>query len=82
MRSIETAAVVLALLLVSNSMDYGIALATGARMHWELDWINTHVHLYSSPLHADAVKRNIEKRYYILDLQRRLKELDTDAQNK
>lgn len=48
-------------------------------MHWELEWIGTHVHLYSSPLHAEAVKRNIEKRYRILDLQRRIKELDPDA---
>ena len=49
-------------------------------MHWELEWISTHLHLYSSPGHAEAVKRNIEKRYLILDLQRRIKELDPDAQ--
>jgi hypothetical protein len=34
------------------------------------------MHLYTSPEHAEAVKRNIEKRYLILCLQARIKELD------
>lgn len=45
-------------------------------MQWELEWISTHLHLYTSPEHAEAVKRNIEKRYLILCLQARIKELD------
>jgi len=43
-------------------------------MQWELDWIDRNVHRYDSPMHAEAVKRNIEKRYYILELERLLKE--------
>lgn len=44
-------------------------------MEWELAWIDAHLHLYDSPLHAEAVKRNIEKRYRILELEQQLKDL-------
>lgn len=47
-------------------------------MQWELDWITAHVHLYTSTEHAEAVKRNIEKRYMILELQRRIDALELD----
>lgn len=39
-------------------------------LQWELDWIDKHLHLYEGPLHAEAVKRNIEKRYKINELNR------------
>lgn len=45
-------------------------------MKWELEWVDKNIHLYDSPLHAEAVKRNIEKRYAILALQARIKELE------
>lgn len=45
-------------------------------MEWELAWIDANRHLYDSPLHAEAVKRNIEKRYRILELEKKLKGLD------
>jgi hypothetical protein len=51
-------------------------------MQWELEWISTHLHLYTSPEHAEAVKRNIEKRYLILCLQARIKELDNAEKEK
>lgn len=34
----------------------------------ELDWIDANIEKYDSPMHAEAVKRNIEKRYVIADL--------------
>lgn len=30
------------------------------QLAWELAWIDQHVHMYDSPMHAEAVKRNIE----------------------
>lgn len=47
-------------------------------MQWELDWITAHTHLYSSVEHAEAVKRNIEKRHMILELQRRIDALELE----
>lgn len=51
-------------------------------MQWELEWISANVHRYTSPEHAEAVKRNIEKRYQILDLQRRVKSLEAELERK
>lgn len=45
-------------------------------MKWELDWIDAHSHLYDSPMHAAAVKKNIEKRYKILELEAHIKQLE------
>ncbi len=42
----------------------------------ELDWITKNVALYDSPMHAEAVKRNIEKRYQIAELQAKVKQLE------
>lgn len=47
-------------------------------MKWELEWIDDNLHLYTSPGHAEAVKRNIEKRYKILSLEARIKELEKE----
>jgi hypothetical protein len=47
-------------------------------MKWELEWIDDNIHLYTSPEHAEAVKRNIEKRYKILSLEARIKELEKE----
>lgn len=41
-------------------------------LQWELDWVGNHVHLYEGPAHAEAVKRNIEKRYEINRLNRQI----------
>lgn len=38
----------------------------------ELWWIDQNLKRYDSPLHAESVKRNIEKRYRILELEREL----------
>lgn len=51
-------------------------------MQWELEWISAHVHLYTSLEHAEAVKRNIEKRYQILDLKRHIKALEHELERK
>lgn len=37
-------------------------------LNWELRWIDDNVHMYDSPMHAEAVKRNIEKRYMVNEL--------------
>lgn len=50
-------------------------------MDWELSWVSENAHRYTSPEHAEAVKRNIEKRYRIRALQARIKELE-DAKDK
>ena len=42
-------------------------------LEWELAWIDQNVDRYDSPLHAESVKRNIEKRYQINELERKLK---------
>jgi len=53
-----------------------------AALQWELDWIDNNVHRYDSPLHAESVKRNIEKRYHIKDLQQEIRVLkDTDKKD-
>ena len=46
-----------------------------ADKEWELRWIDTNKHLYSSDLHAEAVKRNIEKRYLIRALEEQVQDL-------
>lgn len=45
-------------------------------MKWELAWVDDHQHFYDSPMHAEAVKKNIEKRYKILELEARIKQLE------
>lgn len=45
-------------------------------MQWELEWIARNLHHYSSPEHAESVKRNIEKRYKILALEAHIKMLE------
>lgn len=45
-------------------------------MNWELAWIDDHLQLYESPMHAEAVKKNIEKRYKIRELEARIKQLE------
>lgn len=47
-------------------------------MSWELQWIDDNVHLYTSPEHAESVKRNIEKRYKILALEAHIKDLEKE----
>lgn len=47
-------------------------------MNWELQWIDDNVHLYTSSEHAEAVKRNIEKRYKILALEAHIKDLEKE----
>lgn len=39
-------------------------------LEWELNWIDTNQHRYDSPMHALAVKGNIEKRYKINQLEK------------
>ena len=45
-------------------------------MKWELEWIDKNLDKYDSVQHAESVKRNIEKRYAILSLTARIKELE------
>ena len=47
-------------------------------MNWELQWVDIHRHLYTSPEHAESVKRNIEKRYKILSLEAQIKDLEKE----
>lgn len=47
-------------------------------MNWELQWIDDHIDRYTSPEHAEAVKRNIEKRYKILALEAHIKNLEKE----
>lgn len=51
-------------------------------MKWELVWIDEHLHLYDSPMHAAAVKKNIEKRYKILELEAQVKQLEAKLEGK
>lgn len=51
-------------------------------MQWELEWVSANVHRYTSPEHAVAVQRNIQKRYQILALQRRIEALEREQQRK
>lgn len=44
-------------------------------LEWELAWIDANRSRYDSPMHAEAVKRNIEKRYEIARLSRENSEL-------
>lgn len=46
-----------------------------ADKEWELRWIDTNRHLYDSLGHAEAVKRNIEKRYRLRALEEQLMDL-------
>lgn len=46
-----------------------------ADKEWELRWIDTNRHLYDSYGHAEAVKRNIEKRYLIRALSEQVEDL-------
>lgn len=39
---------------------------------WEKDWISKNTKYYDSKLHAESVKRNIEKRYEIIKLKKEL----------
>jgi len=50
-------------------------------MQWELDWVSSNVHRYTSFEHAEAVKRNIEKRYKILSLELTIKRLEEQVEN-
>lgn len=43
---------------------------------WELDWIDKNITRYDSPMHALAVKRNIEKRYLINELNNKILKLE------
>jgi len=45
-------------------------------LQWELDWIDRNVDMYSSKLHAAAVKENIIKRYRINELESRIAYLE------
>lgn len=45
-------------------------------VQWELDWIGQNVQAYDSPMHAEAVKGNIQKRAIIKDLEERVKVLE------
>ncbi|MCY1284366.1 hypothetical protein D9M68_18290 [compost metagenome] len=47
-----------------------------ASLQWELDWIDENVDKYDSLQHAESVKRNIEKRTVIKDLNARLQVLE------
>jgi hypothetical protein len=49
-------------------------------MAWELAWVDDNPQFYDSPKHAEAVKRNIEKRYKILELEARIKELEKELE--
>lgn len=51
-------------------------------MQWELEWVALNLHRYTSPEHAEAVKRNIEKRYKILTLEAHIKELEKQLESK
>lgn len=43
------------------------------QLMWELEWVENNRHLYSSHIHAMAVKSNITKRYHIIELEKKLK---------
>lgn len=43
------------------------------QLAWELEWIDQHAHQYDSPMHAEAVKRNIEKRYQLASIEKRIR---------
>ena len=45
-------------------------------LQWELDWIDRNKHLYDSDKHAEAVKGNIKKRYYIRELEAEIANLN------
>lgn len=47
-------------------------------MNWEFEWIDNNIHRYTSKEHAEAVKRNIEKRYLINQLQNKIKDLEKE----
>ena len=47
-------------------------------IEWELEWIDKHLDRYDSVMHAESVKRNIEKRYKILELQAHIKQLEKE----
>lgn len=47
-------------------------------MQQELDWIDKNLDKYDSVMHAESVKRNIEKRYRILELESHIKQLEKD----
>lgn len=48
-------------------------------MNWELEWIDKNLDKYDSKAHAESVKRNIEKRYKILELQALIKQLEKES---
>lgn len=50
-------------------------------LKWELDWIDHNVTRYDSHLHAESVKRNIEKRYLINDLNNKILKLEGELKN-
>ena len=47
-------------------------------MQWELEWIDKNLDKYDSVMHAESVKRNIEKRYKILELEAHIKQLEKE----
>lgn len=49
-----------------------------SNIEWELKWIDEHLDRYDSIGHAESVKRNIEKRYKILELEAHIKQLEKE----
>ncbi|WP_415906844.1 hypothetical protein ACMXYX_17955 (plasmid) [Neptuniibacter sp. QD72_48] len=48
-------------------------------LEWEIQWIRENVDRYDSPLHAEAVIKNIEKRYLLAEKDKYIAELEADA---
>ena len=45
-------------------------------LEWEANWIRENLNKYDSPMHAEAVIKNIEKRYLINCLQKNINKLE------
>lgn len=50
-------------------------------MEWEANWIRINLARYDSPMHAEAVIRNIEKRYLINSLQKKINKLEEELES-
>ena len=48
---------------------------------WEADWIRKNINRYDSQMHAEAVIKNIEKRYLINFLEKKLKKLEEELES-
>ncbi len=46
-------------------------------LKWELDWVDQNVNRYDSSTHAESVKKNIEKRYLINELNNKILKLES-----